>query len=109
MTIGNQCETTSHTNASSKCTCGLCLSMFCETEGRANIWAFKCILYIPVCTRAFRGFGSQQGSIACRFYNMFSLILRHLWFCVAFQIFEYDAATLHAFSASFSELNLPDE
>jgi hypothetical protein len=40
---------------------------------------------------------------------MFRLILRHLWFCVAFEIFEYDAATLHAFSASFAEFNLLDE
>lgn len=102
-------KTSSHTNTSSSCTCELYVLTFCETEGRANIWAVKCIPCIPVCTRAFRGFGPQQGSIACRFYNMFRLILRHLWFCVAFEIFGLDAATLHAFSASFAAFNLADE
>jgi len=47
--------------------------MFCETEGRANIWAVKCIPCVPECTRTFRGFGPQRGWIACRFYNMFRL------------------------------------
>jgi hypothetical protein len=90
-------EICSHINVSSSCTCGLYLLMFCETEGRANIWAVKCIPCIPVCTRAFRGFDPQQGSIACRFYHMFRLILRHLWFCVAFEIFEYNAANIACF------------
>jgi hypothetical protein len=48
----------------------------------------------------------SSGQLAVGFYNMFQLTLRHPWFCMAFEVFKYDAATSHALSASFTEFHV---
>lgn len=71
-------------------------------EWRVNAWAVKCMTCIPVCTGAFCGFVHVAGVNWLSAFVMFQLILWHPRFCMAFEVFKHDAATLHAFSASCS-------